>query len=333
MDDQKQTLGKIVKKLFLAGITLTSIVLIYGAFIYWQTRTIEDPKKCFTTKMFKVNLCPGSESYVKYDDIPKHFFHALILSEDASFYSHKGFDWFEIKESFRRNFADWKFARGGSTLTQQLAKNLYLTSEKSISRKFKEIFISKQIEKRLSKTQILEKYANVVEFGKSIYGIKAASQYYFSKLPSQLNILESIYLVSVLPSPKKLSKSFNEKKLSTSNLWRMEVILKRLYRFKKIKDDLFVYVEMLLENNEWPFDEFNRDFYDVEKLSVEDEMFMELGEAPSEQEDIHEINTQPQSGDEGYIERPDDSYDGSVDEILPPEKIDGGNSAEKENIY
>ena len=210
---------------------------------------------------------------------PKHFFHSLILSEDASFYSHKGFDWFEIKESFMRNIVEWKFARGGSTLTQQLAKNLYLKPDKSFSRKFKEFFISKQIEKRLSKSQILEKYVNVVEFGKGIYGLKPASRHYFSKSPEDLNILESLYLVSLLPSPKRLGKSFNTKKLSRSNLWRMKVILKRLYRTHKIKDELYVYIQMLLESYEWPFSYFDKSDYEVEPFTIEDEIILELDDS------------------------------------------------------
>ena len=151
MDERKRPFRKFLKYGFFAGCIGFLFFASYGAFIYWQTQTIKDPKKCFTTSMYKINLCPGNSNYVRYKNVPQHFFQSLILSEDASFYSHKGFDWFEIKESFRRNIQERKFSRGGSTLTQQLAKNLYLTKEKTLSGKFKEFFIAKQIEKRLSK--------------------------------------------------------------------------------------------------------------------------------------------------------------------------------------
>ncbi len=233
------------------------LVISYGGLVYWQTQSIEDPKKCFTTKMFEVYLCPGSSQYVSYSQVPKHFFQALVLSEDASFWSHEGFDWFEIKESFRRNIMEWKYARGGSTLTQQLAKNLYLTPSKSLSRKFKEFFIAKQIEEKLSKAQILEKYINVVEFGKNIYGLKKAANHYFGKSPANLNLLESVYLVSLLPSPRRLGRSFNSKKLSSNNIWRMEIILKRMNRTNKIDSEQFSYLNKLINEFDWPFYQYD----------------------------------------------------------------------------
>ncbi len=282
MDEGKRSARPIIKYLILGSFGLFIVFAAYGAFVYWQTQTIEDPKKCMTTKMYEVNLCPSNPQYVRFKKVPKHFFQALILSEDGSFYSHKGFDWFEIKESFRRNFVEWRFARGGSTLTQQLAKNMYLSKEKSLSRKFKEFFIAKQIEERLSKTQILEKYINVVEFGKDLYGLKPASQYYFKKSPEFLNVLESIFLVSLLPSPKRLGQSYQSKKLSKSNLWRMKIILERMYRTGKIKDDVFVYIKMLFEDSAWPFDQYSEGMF--EPLTIEEQLFEEFEEIENDEE-------------------------------------------------
>ncbi len=275
MDETTGSARLFIKFLLLGTLTLILFIGSYGGFIFWQTQTIKDPNKCLTTKMFKVNLCPSNPNYVRFKQIPKHFFQALILSEDASFYSHKGFDWNEIKESFRRNFVEWKFARGGSTLTQQLAKNLYLSSEKSVSRKFKEFFIAKQIEEKLSKTQILEKYANVVEFGDGIFGIQSAAYHYFGKSASSLNSLESIFLVSLLPSPKRLGKSLVKRKLSQNNLWRMKIILQRMYRTKRISDELYIYIKMLMEDSDWPFDYFSIDMFDS---TIEDQLFEEFND-------------------------------------------------------
>lgn len=289
MDERKWAFRKILKRLFYASLIGFLTLSAYAGIVFYKTKTIKDPTKCFVTSMYKVSLCSTGPNYVRFKNIPKHFFQALILSEDASFYSHKGFDWFEIKESFRRNFLEWKFARGGSTLTQQLAKNLYLTKSKSLDRKFREFFISRQIEKKLSKSQILEKYVNVVEFGKGLFGLKKASSHYFNKSPDMLNILESIYLVSLLPSPKRLGKSFKNRKLSRNNIWRMKVILKRLYRTNRINDELFVYLQMLIEDSDWPFENYSEDMFKTP--TIEDQMFEELDNTESDESYFDESGT------------------------------------------
>jgi len=320
MDERKWTFRKLIKFSLIIAVSFSSILCIYGLVVFLQTKTIENPKKCFTTSMNKVRLCSSSAQYVFYKEVPEHFFHSLILSEDASFYSHKGFDWFEIKESFRRNFSEWKFSRGGSTLTQQLAKNLYLSRDKTLTRKFKEFFISKQIEDQLTKRQILEKYINVVEFGKNIYGLKQASQTYFNKPAQALTPLESVYLVSLLPSPKRLSKGFSQRRLSKDNLWRMTIILKRLYRFKKISDDLFIYLEMLLEEYPWPFDYYSEDGFDSQ--SIEDQMMLEFDEV--DQEESAEAFPENENEDENLSE------DNSEEATLEAEPIEE-QSEEDEN--
>ena len=114
----------------------------------------------------------------------------------------------------------------------------------------------------------------MVEFGKNIFGLKKAAEYYFFKTPTQLNILESIYLVSLLPSPKRLGKSFENRKLSRNNIWRMKIILKRLYRTSKIEDDLFIYLEMLIDDSDWPFDEYSETMFDG--ATVMDQIFEEF---------------------------------------------------------
>ena len=301
MDDRKWTFKKILIFASLTTLALACSFVFYGVLIFLQTKNIQDPTKCFVTSMNHVHLCRESPHYVRYNDVPKHFFQSLILSEDGSFYTHKGFDWFEIKESFRRNIVEWKFARGGSTITQQLAKNLYLTTEKSLGRKFKEFFISKQIESKLTKTQILEKYINVVEFGEQVFGLQAASEKYFAKSPSLLNLLESVYLVSLLPSPKRLSQGFAEKQLSENNLWRMRIILRRLYRSKNISDTAYVYAKFLLEESPWPFENFNIELYEQnDEQSIDDELDMELNEAEFEDAEETENSSTPlPDGEEG----------------------------------
>lgn len=129
--------------------------------------------------------------------------HAALISEDDTFYQHKGIDWAQVQEALRINWQKRRFAYGGSTITQQLARTLYLSPRKNLLRKAKEALITLQLERHLSKERILEIYLNVVEWGKGIYGAEAASQAYFHKSAADLTPDEAVSLVSILPSPRR----------------------------------------------------------------------------------------------------------------------------------
>lgn len=224
---------------FFCGLVFVFVGLGLVAIVAYQslpsTANIND---CFKTSMFQVDLCPKKSSYVRFNQFPKHLVAALIAAEDASFYFHKGFDWDEIQDSLEKSLDAGRWVRGGSTLTQQLAKNLYLNQEKSLTRKIKEFYVAKEIEKKLSKTQIIEKYLNVVEFGEKIYGIRSAANHYFQKSVGELSPAESAYLISLLPSPIKYSRAFhNNKELSRYNKSRVTRILSLLKLQRKINDD------------------------------------------------------------------------------------------------
>jgi monofunctional biosynthetic peptidoglycan transglycosylase len=135
---------------------------------------------------------------------------SVIASEDASFYSHNGFDYDEIQEAIEENIEKGEYSRGASTISQQLAKNLYLTPEKSIVRKVREMAITKRLEEGLSKDRILELYLNVAEWGRGIYGCEAASHRYFSKGCSDLSPREAALLAAALPSPRKFNPASKE---------------------------------------------------------------------------------------------------------------------------
>jgi monofunctional biosynthetic peptidoglycan transglycosylase len=134
-------------------------------------------------------------------NIPTHLRNAVLAGEDFSFYSHNGVDWFEVRESFFRNLELGRFARGASTITQQLAKNLFLTREKTVSRKLRELILARRLEKALSKDRILELYLNVVELGDMVYGAGLGSKYHFGKDPAELTLRESALLAAMLPGP------------------------------------------------------------------------------------------------------------------------------------
>jgi len=143
------------------------------------------------------------QSWVPFSKISPYLIKAVLIAEDDKFWRHEGFDYEAIQKAIEKDLKAKKFKFGGSTITQQLAKNLYLSPEKSMIRKIPEAFITWRIEKVLSKRRILELYLNIAEWGEGIFGAEAASRHYFGKPSSQLTPEEAARLASVLPNPKK----------------------------------------------------------------------------------------------------------------------------------
>ncbi len=139
--------------------------------------------------------------WVPYDAIAENLKRAVILSEDGLFFSHKGINFIELKEAIKIDLESREFKRGGSTITMQLTRNLYLTPGKSPLRKLQEMLLAIHMERHLSKRRILELYLNVVEWGRGIYGVEAASQHYLSKPSANLTVLEGATLAALLPDP------------------------------------------------------------------------------------------------------------------------------------
>lgn len=222
--------------------------------VAWFFLTLPDVralKGCLITSMYQVNLCPEAPDYVAFDRVSKVAVEAILASEDTTFYSHHGFDWHELKLSFDKNMALGEFARGGSTITQQLAKNVFLSGEKSLWRKAREAWLTYEIEKNFNKKEILEKYLNVVEFGPNIFGIRAAARHYFAKEPAELGLLEGAYLAMVLPSPKKSYYYFKAKKLTPYARRRVLEISRRLVLFRKVPESTFEVAKTDIDQFPW----------------------------------------------------------------------------------
>ena len=145
---------------------------------------------------------PKNPRWTPYRAIPAALKKAVVASEDANFYSHEGVDYEAIGEAIKTDWRKGKFVHGGSTITQQLAKNLFLTREKTLIRKVKEFVLARRMDDALSKSRILELYLNVVELGPMVYGVGHAAHYYFGKHPSALTVRECAFLASMLPGPK-----------------------------------------------------------------------------------------------------------------------------------
>ena len=140
-----------------------------------------------------------------WDGISENLKHAVLVAEDDTFYRHKGVEWESMRRALKTDWKTKSFAKGGSTITQQVAKNLYLSPSKNPLRKIKEILIAKKLEGVLGKRRIFEIYLNIAEWGKGIYGAQAAAQAYFGKNASELNPEEAAALAAVLPSPRHYS--------------------------------------------------------------------------------------------------------------------------------
>lgn len=143
--------------------------------------------------------------WVPIERIPNHFLEAVVATEDRRFYQHHGIDYYGILRALVRNMKAGEWAEGGSTITQQLAKNVFLTNEKTLRRKWEEWFIAKKIEQTYSKKKILEMYVNRVYFGEGAWGIKKAAETYFGKDVSELTVSESALLAGLIKAPSALS--------------------------------------------------------------------------------------------------------------------------------
>ncbi len=151
------------------------------------------------------------QSWVDIDKVNPKLLKCIIALEDEAFFTHKGIDWVQLDKSLRENKRHGRIIRGGSTITMQLAKNLYLTTERNFLRKAKEMLITFRMEKELSKRSILQDYINAIEWGHGIFGIKEASEIYFHKEPKFLTTNECARLAAVIPSPLEHEPNSNSR--------------------------------------------------------------------------------------------------------------------------
>jgi len=220
---------------------LLIVLVAVLAWLAWEVITFPDvsalakepPKTTAFMEQRKKKLRAEGKSdelkwkWVSYGKISPYLRRAVLVAEDDSFYEHEGVDVDAMKEAFERNWKRKKLAAGGSTITQQLAKNLYLSPSRNPLRKVKEYFIARSLEKHLSKKRILEIYLNVVELGERVYGAEAASRFYFAKSAVALSPSEAALLAGSLPNPRVMVPGQPNKRLR----WRQRMILSRMRRW------------------------------------------------------------------------------------------------------
>ena len=164
------------------------------------------------------------QRWVPLNRISQHLRRALLVAEDDRFWQHSGIDLAQIRASFETNVARGRMARGGSTITQQLAKNLYLSPSRDPVRKLRELMIARRLEAELSKRRILELYLNVIEWGHGVYGAEAAARRYFRKPASALSPEEAALLAGAVVNARVLNPARPGARLR----WRQRLILRRM---------------------------------------------------------------------------------------------------------
>ena len=164
------------------------------------------------------------QRWASYGRISPDLKRAVLVAEDDAFWQHEGVDFEQLQESIVKDWARRQFSRGGSTITQQLAKNLYLSPSKSPLRKVREWVIARRLEAELKKARILELYLNVIEWGDGIYGVDAAARVYFSKSAAELGPAESALLAAAIVNPRVLNPAHPGARL----LRRQQLILRRM---------------------------------------------------------------------------------------------------------
>lgn len=160
-------------------------------------------------------------NYTSIDQIPQNLINAVVAVEDQRYFQHLGFDMVGIGRAFLINLKEGRIVEGGSTITQQLAKNIFLTQEKSLNRKVKELLIALKLEQLYTKEEVLEMYLNVIYYGEGAYGISRASQIYFNKPVEKLTLAESTVLAGLIQAPS----AYNPKRHYDKAKKRQEIVL------------------------------------------------------------------------------------------------------------
>ncbi len=177
---------------------------------------------------------PGSDAWIDLERISPFMQVAVLTTEDGAFFKHRGFNHGAIRASIIANLKAGKFVRGASTISMQLTKNLFLSREKTVSRKLEEVILTDYEEQTFSKNEIMELYLNVIEFGPDVYGIGAAADHYFARKPDELNLAESLFLSSLLPNPIGYHKLYEKGEISASWTRNIKTLMEIAFKSGKI---------------------------------------------------------------------------------------------------
>jgi penicillin-binding protein 1A len=228
----KNNVVLVFKFLLISFVTFSilGVLLVMGVYLHYSGTLpkiieVSDYNPKVVTQVYDTNDVKIGEFYrekreiIKYEDIPKVVINAFVSSEDSRFFEHKGLDFSGILRAMIANFKSGRFSQGGSTITQQVARSLLLSSEKKISRKIKEAMLAGKIETHLSKDEILFLYLNQIYLGHNAYGIQTATRSYFNKDVSQISLAEAALLAGLPQAPSKWSPFSNPNKAKERQIY------------------------------------------------------------------------------------------------------------------
>ncbi|MGI5959514.1 MAG: transglycosylase domain-containing protein [Massiliimalia sp.] len=234
---------KIIFSLFAVGVTLLAVIGIVLGIKGYQ---MYDAAVTETPIQEKVLSICQQEDFVPYEELPDIYVDAVVAVEDQRFWTHHGIDCLAIGRALWNDIRTLSFAEGGSTITQQLMKNQYFTQEKTLERKFAEIFAAWEMEKTCTKQQILELYVNTVYFGSGYYGIQEATEGYFGKEAQELEDWEAVMLAGLPNAPSVYSLDENPQLAQQ----RMKQVLSRMVETEVLSsqqaDEIFEQMESQL---------------------------------------------------------------------------------------
>ncbi len=192
-------------------------------------------------ELFEMTTGPGTHNWVSLPNVSPFLIQSVISHEDARFFDHAGFAPWAIRDALARNLSEGRYVVGASTISMQLAKNLFLQREKTLSRKAKEVILTWWLEDMLSKDQILELYLNIIEYGPGLYGLKNAARRYFGRPPAELSPAESAFLACILPSPKRYYMYYARDGLTNTMKTKMRRLLEHMAKRQRITEEALAY--------------------------------------------------------------------------------------------
>lgn len=217
------------------SVSIIALKFLKQGYLMYETALIKTP---IEDKVLEIQ---SKENYTKLSEIPQIYIDAVIAVEDHRFYSHNGIDIIAICRATYNDIKAMKFIEGGSTITQQLAKNIFFTQDKKIERKIAEVFMAFKLEQKYSKDEILELYVNTTFFGNGYYTVKEASKGYFNKEPIELTDSEAIMLAGI-PNAPSLYNPRNSLKLC---LERQRQVINKMIKYGSFSKEK---AELILEN-------------------------------------------------------------------------------------
>lgn len=226
---------KVIKRII---IFILLAVLFAGAILTYQGYAMYREALDKISVKDKVAELQAEESYTKYKDLPEFYLDAVIAVEDRRFYDHGALDYIGIARAIWTNIKSFELKEGGSSITQQVAKNIYFTQEKTALRKIAEVFMAFEIEKNCDKNTILELYVNTSYFGSGYYGIKEAANGYYDKEPIDMNKYESSMLAGVPNAPSAYAPNKHPDLAAQRQMQVLDKLVKYEYITEEEKEEI-----------------------------------------------------------------------------------------------